>query len=350
MAFDPKKKGTTLGAGITSLSICVHGPTKCGKTTLAGTTGDDSKVIMLAAEHGLLPLREKDIRVYEMDSGETLLGAMEWLEGLGRAGKLAGWTVFLDSASDIADRILRAAKTTPVKGKVPDPRQAYGEVQDVMMDVMRRFRSLPCTTVMICQQGKVEQPDGSIVFSAQLPGATLSAKAGYQFELVLAMHVKTGADGVPTHWLQTRPDGRYDAGDRSGVLSPSEPPSLEVIVKKIMGSVKVVDAKLVEPEPSVVVIPSTFIQDRAPPENFAPMMRPEEPAQSPDIAKALAAFARDFPALLDEAKAVAETHGIATLRRMYKEAQSPTVVSADARGDAIAREYDRAGSGGFTGD
>lgn len=342
MAFDPKKKTTTLGAGITSLSICVHGPTKCGKTTLAGTTGDDSKVIILAAEHGLLPLREKDIRVYEMDSGETLLGAIEWLEGLGRAGKLAGWTVFLDSASDIADRILRAAKTTPVKGKVPDPRQAYGEVQDVMMDVMRRFRSLPCTTVMICQQGKVEQPDGSIVFSAQLPGATLSAKAGYQFELVLAMHVKTGADGIPVHWLQTRPDGRYDAGDRSGVLAPSEPPNIGAIVKKIMGSVKAAEAKAAEPEPTPAVGRPSF-------QTFIPHAHPEpdaiRPEFSADVMKALAAFERDFPALLERAKEAAETSGIAALRRMYREAQSPVV-----GGDAMLKEYDLAGSGGFTGD
>lgn len=335
MAFDPKKRGTTLGAGITSLSICVHGPTKCGKTTLAGTTGDDSKVIMLAAEHGLLPLRDRDIRVYEMDSGETLLGAIEWLEGLGRAGKLTGWTVFLDSASDIADRILRAAKTTSVKGKLPDPRQAYGEVQDVMMDVMRRFRSLPCTTVMICQQGKVEQPDGSIVFSAQLPGATLSAKAGYQFELVLAMHVKTGSDGVPTHWLQTRPDGRYDAGDRSGVLSPSEPPNLGVIVQKIRASVKAaapVEAPVVQPEaPSPLQPGDTLIVA----ESF---LNPTDTdlalgafrAFPADIEKALAAFLRDFPDLIEKAVALARDEGLPALRRMYREAQHAAHLMADA--------------------
>lgn len=236
MAFDPKKVGSTFGAGTRSLSILVHGPTKVGKTRLAATCGDDSKVIILAAEHGLLSLRDRRIRQYEMDSAETLLGAIDWLESVGRAGKLDGWTVFLDSASDIAERILHTAKTTPVKGKLPDPRQAYGEVMDVMMDVMRRFRALPCTTVMIAQQDKIEQPDGSIVFGASLPGAKLANKAGYQFELVLAMHAKKIGESVE-RWVQTNADGRYEAGDRSGVLDEREPADLGHIVAKIRASV-----------------------------------------------------------------------------------------------------------------
>lgn len=238
MPFDPAHSTSTFGAGITSLSILVHGPTKVGKTRLAATWHDDAKVIILAAEHGLLSLRDRRIRTYEMDSAETLLGAISWLEGAGRSGKLAGWLVSLDSASDIAERILHTAKTTLVKGKLPDPRQAYGETQDVMMDVMRRFRALPCTTLMVAQQDKVEQPDQSIVFAPSLPGAKLAAKAGYQFELVMAMHAKKRGEDVE-RWLQTNADGRYEAGDRSSVLADREPPDIGAIVAKIMASVPI---------------------------------------------------------------------------------------------------------------
>lgn len=236
MAFDPNTATTTFGAGVDSLSVLVHGPTKVGKTRLAATLGNDSKVLILAAESGTLSLRDRKIRTYRMTDAETLQGAITWLEDLGAQGKLHGRTVFVDSASDIADRILHTLKTTLVKGKLPDPRQCYGETQDVMMDALRRLRDLPCTTVVITQQELTELPDKSKKFVPSLPGAKLSAKSGYQFEIVLAMHARRTPQGVE-RWLQTVSDGQYEAGDRSGVLDAREPPDLGNIIAKIRASV-----------------------------------------------------------------------------------------------------------------
>ena len=64
----------------------------------------------------------------------------------------------------------------------------------------------------------------------------LGEKAGYQFELVLAMHAKKRGDTVE-RWLQTESDGRYEAGDRSGVLAPKEPADIGAIIAKIRASV-----------------------------------------------------------------------------------------------------------------
>lgn len=233
--FDPRSFTTTYGYGVRSLSILVHGPTKVGKTRLAATTGVPGKTIILAAEPGLLSLRDQKIRVYEMDTIATLLGAVDWLERAAAAGKLDGAWVILDSASDIAERLLRTLKTSPgTNGKPMDPRQAYGEVSDAMTDVIKRLRALPCNTVCIAQQERVEKPDG-VVYTASLPGAKLSAKVGYSFELVLAMHARREGDEV-VRWLQTVADGRYEAGDRSGVLDPAEPADLGHIAAKIMAS------------------------------------------------------------------------------------------------------------------
>ncbi len=249
MPFDPRASQTTLGYGVNSLSILVHGATKVGKTRLAATTGDPRRTIILAAEPGLLSLRDQDIRVYEMDTIETLYGAIAWLEDLARKGKLKGVWVILDSASDIAERLLRTLKTTPgPNGKLMDPRHAYGEVMDGMTEVIKRLRALPCNTVCIAQQERVEKPDGTTSYGASLPGQKLSSKVGYNFEIVLAMHAARRGDEV-VRWFQTVADGRFEAGDRSGVLDPMEPADLGHIAHKILATVATPPSP-VTPEPS----------------------------------------------------------------------------------------------------
>lgn len=244
MTFDPRQSISTYGYGIQSLAILVHGPTKVGKTRLAGTTGVPHKTIILAGEPGLVSLREHKIRVYEIDTIKTLFGAIEWLEGASREGKLRGWWLFLDSISDIAERLLRHLKTTPnSNGKLPDPRHAYGDVGDAMTDAIKRIRKLDCNTVIIAEQERIEKPDGSILYGPSMPGQKLSSKMGYKFDIELAMHTAKGADGVVYSWLQCQADGRFEAGDRTGALDPAEPPNLAQLAAKIRASMPA------EPEP-----------------------------------------------------------------------------------------------------
>ena len=231
--FDPKSYKSTRGYGVDRLSILVYGPTKAGKTTLAKTTGALDKTVILGAEPGLLPLRNVDITYYEIDSIETLEGAFAWLEGLGRRGQLAGRWVILDSISDIAERLLRELKQRPKS----DPRQAYGEVQDVCLNIMKRARQLPCNTVFIAKQERIEDGEGRLVYGPSYPGKALATKSGYEFELVLAYRLRKSGETVE-RWLQTEADGKYEAGDRSGVLLPAEPPDLGAIASKILASAK----------------------------------------------------------------------------------------------------------------
>lgn len=241
MPFDPRSYKSTLGYGVDRLSMLVYGPTKVGKTTLAATTGAPDKTIILGSEAGLLPLRNVSILYYEMDAIETLLGAMDWLESKGRKGDLAGRWVILDSISDIAERLLRELKQRPKS----DPRQAYGEVQDVVLEVMKRARALPCNTVFIAKQERIEDGDGRLVYGPSYPGKQLANKSGYEFELVLAYRIRKSGDAVE-RWLQTEADGKYEAGDRSGVLAAAEPPNLAHIANKILASVR----RTPEPQPA----------------------------------------------------------------------------------------------------
>lgn len=230
MPFDPRAPLDTFGYGVDSLSICVYGDTKVGKTSLALTT-PEAKTIIFGTEPGLLPLRDRHIRYYQIDTAQDLDRAVSWLESGGP--KLRGYWIFLDSLSDIAERLLVDLKAQPKK----DPRQAYGEVADICLDALKRLRALPCHTVVICKLDRLEDLEGATMFGPSLPGAKLSQKVGYEFELVLAYRTRGTGERVE-RWLQTEPDGRYQCGDRSGVLEPREAPDLGAIAEKILASVQ----------------------------------------------------------------------------------------------------------------
>lgn len=235
MGFDPKEIQTTLGAGVDRLSCLIYGAAGAGKTSLAATTGALDKTLVLSAEAGLLPLRHYNIKHVEITGARKLFDVLEWLERSGKAGKLEGRWIILDSISEIAERLLRELKTTPLaNGKMPDPRQAYGEVQDQILEAMKRFRDLPCHTVFIAKMERVEDGDRRLVYGPALPGKKLAGASVYEFDLVLAMRLDRGTDGV-RRWLQTEADGRYEAKDRSGALSPEEPADLGTIARKILG-------------------------------------------------------------------------------------------------------------------
>lgn len=229
--FDPRLIQSTLGYGIGSLSCLVYGPAGAGKTTLARTTGAPDKTLILAAEPGLLPLRDLPIKWIEIDSLTTLEGALAWLEAQGSRGNLAGRWIIIDSISEVAERCL-----AELKARTKDPRHAYGEVQDRVINAMKRVRSLPCNTVCIAKAERVEDADQRLVYGPSFPGKRLGPGSVYEFDLVLALRVGRDDKGHVERWIQTAADGRWEAKDRSGALAEREPPDLAHIARRVMGA------------------------------------------------------------------------------------------------------------------
>lgn len=237
--FDPKEIQTTLGYGVHNVSGLVYGEAGAGKTTLAATTGDPARTLVLAAEPGLLPLRHVGVRFVEIDTPEKLTSVLDWLEDYERRGKQLRqrWSwVILDSITEIAERVLKAMLSRPSKsGDKGHGMAAYGDTQVLMLETVDRVRALPTHTLCVAQMERIEDATGGLVYGPAFPGKKLGPKSPYKFDLVLAMRVAREG-GQVVRWLQTGPDGTYAAKDRSGVLDPAEPPNLAHIAAKILGS------------------------------------------------------------------------------------------------------------------
>lgn len=206
------------------LKILVHGAAGAGKTRLCGTTG--GKTIILSAEGGLLSLAGQDIDVVEIKSMENLYEAFAFL----KEDTTYEW-VCLDSISEIAEVLLAAEKL-----KSKDPRQAYGELQTQMMQLLRGFRDLPKNIYFSAKQEHVkDEVTGGMLFGPSAPGTKVSAAMPYLFDMVFALHNWKDEEGKIQSALQTQRCAQYEAKDRSGKLEFTEPADLGLIKAKVLG-------------------------------------------------------------------------------------------------------------------
>ena len=214
------------------LKVLVHGPAGAGKTVLCATTGQADKTLILSAEAGLLSLRRlvrenaalEKTTVATINSIEDLREAYRHLKG----DHPFTW-VCLDSISEIAEQVLNHEKS-----KTKDGRAAYGALNDTMLEMLRAFRDLPVNVYMSCKQERETDDDtGKVFYVPSMPGKRLSQGISYLFDEVFALRIDRDESG-PYRALVCRPDGKYEAKDRSGALAAIEQPSLKHIYDTIM--------------------------------------------------------------------------------------------------------------------
>lgn len=210
------------------IKVLVYGQAGAGKTCLCATTPDHAKTIILSAEAGLLSIAGANIDVIEIKSIQDLMDAYHWLTADPR-GQSYDW-VCLDSVSEMGEVILSAAKKT-----VKDPRQAYGEMQEKMEDMIRAFRDLPRNVYFTAKLESYQDDTGVVRYQPMLPGRKLGQALPYFFDEVFFLRVEKNADGESVRYLQTTPDIKYHAKDRSGRLDEREVASLAHIQAKILG-------------------------------------------------------------------------------------------------------------------
>lgn len=209
------------------VKFLVYGESGSGKTRLCATL---SRPVILSSEHGLRSIREAKLPYIEIDNFEKIGEVYTWLTNSKEAANFD--CVCIDSISEITEIVL-----ANLKKKAKDPRQAYGEVQDLAMSMIRTFRDLPKKHIyMIAKQERIQdQNSGGLFFGPALTGQKLGTQISYLFDEVFALQVFTDPQTKQEiRALRTRKDLQYIAKDRSGKLELWENPNLGEIITKIL--------------------------------------------------------------------------------------------------------------------
>jgi hypothetical protein len=217
----------TKSASVGAINILTYGAAGAGKTTLISTLPNP---VILSAEAGLLSLSGKDIPYIEISNLAELQDAYKWLTSSNEAKSIE--SVALDSLSEVAEIVLVGCKKA-----AKDPRQAYGEMQESVVGIIRAFRNLDKIFYASAKLERTQDEMGRLLYSPSMPGQKLGQQIPYLFDFVLPLRAEKAEDGTVSRYLSTQPDGLWQAKSRVGaLLAPIEPADLSGIIKKIKGN------------------------------------------------------------------------------------------------------------------
>jgi len=220
------------------LKILTYGMAGFGKTVMCSTANQPT--IILSAESGLLSLKkiiEENPELAELLNVIIIKNVDDLREALAlfrdSAVRLCNW-ICLDSISEIAEQILKYEKDNNL-----DKRAAYGNLTETTLEILRGFRDLPLYNVlMTAKMVRKENSEGREIYQPLFPGKGIGENIPYMFDEVFALRVEEIEQGeqiITKRFLQTTPDAKYTAKDRSGKLSDFEKPNLAHLFKKIRG-------------------------------------------------------------------------------------------------------------------
>lgn len=245
MAFKINKLESQKIEGIKCL---IYGSAGIGKTMLTATA---PKPLLLNFEKGTLCLQNKtniqriygdkantDIDTITLNKINTESDFKQFksdLDGLFQALKTSKdyETLVFDSLTEFCDIVLEYATT-----KNKDGRQAYMQVQNYIVGVLKELNNLPVNVVLIAKEDILLSEGKPVKIRAMLTGQALPPKVPYIPDEVFYMHKALSSTGEMARCLTTQPDSDFclfDAKDRSGSLALHERPNLTNIFNKIKG-------------------------------------------------------------------------------------------------------------------
>ncbi len=220
---------TDVAGAVNGVKFCVFGLAKVGKTRLCATAPNP---IIISAENGLMSLRGSRIPTVEITSLQDLTDAYAWVAQSAEAKQFQ--TICVDSASDVAERVLETEKA-----RSKDPRKAYGEMQTWVLQYLKLFRDLPGKHVYFsAKQAMIkDETAGLTSYGPSMPGQQLGPAIPYLFDEIfhLGLYPNPNQPGQTFAAIRTKANMQYSCGDRSGALAEFEPPDLSAIIRKITG-------------------------------------------------------------------------------------------------------------------
>lgn len=215
-------KFTTTSQEATHCKIVVYGKSGVGKTTLIRTA---PKPLIISTEQKLLALRKQDIPAILVETVDDMEEAIEYCKSKDCRKKFE--TICIDSITDIAE-----AQLIDLKKQHKDPRKAYGELADIMVEQIRSLKDLKKLHVYAIAKAKKVESDGSLVLMPNMPGQQLLNGLSYHFDYVLMLDVADDDDGG-YRYLQTQPNHNAEAKGNEN-WKAIEKPDLTYLFKKAL--------------------------------------------------------------------------------------------------------------------
>lgn len=210
------------------IKAVVYGGSGVGKTRLALTA---PRPIILSAERGILSLRGNNLPMLpEIRTLAELVNAHNWC--CNDAGAQRFDTIMVDSITEIAEVVLRASHAN-----TKDGRKAHNDTNELIINtVFRAFRDLPRKHVIMIAKERRDEDQFTKIMQAtpDMPNGKLRTALPHYFDFVFRYIDTVGQDGQPWNGLQTKGNAHGIAKDRSGRLSPYEPPHLGNLFAKAM--------------------------------------------------------------------------------------------------------------------
>lgn len=204
-----------------------YGGAGAGKTMLCASA---PRPIVLSAEKGLLSLRRFNVPFIQVTTVKELEEAHLWATKSAESRNFD--TIALDSVSEIAEVVLAEEKS-----RNRDPRKAYGELETLMLTILRDFRDMPQKHVYFIAKQSYRDAGGNKVAGPSFPGQKLPDAAPYFFDQVFQVNVHVDADTKKElRALKCKADLFNEGKDRSGNLDIWEPYDLGAMFKKIMSN------------------------------------------------------------------------------------------------------------------
>lgn len=235
MGYDWEKLTNTAESGRQhGVKIVTYGKAGAGKTTLIETLTEtpEEDVLVANAEGGTLSISHRKVPAAPIQSFAEFEAFLDDVEVQVQAGEFPFTDLAIDSLSEIVESCLKRQKEVHPE----DTWAQYRVLKERVIAILKQIRDMKGVNIYVtCEMTRESSETGGVMFQPKVPGSKVAEKIPYIFDEVFALRVEQNPESGDTErWVQTHPDAKYDAKDRSGQLDKFEPPNLHKVKQKIL--------------------------------------------------------------------------------------------------------------------